>query len=411
MPVYMDVKNVTVSAENLTATGAVALTFINNEPVYVDKTFEVVLFDDLNGNYTYDFGIDTYLGSELVYGIEPQGVLTLNINVSNSLSFPERAIFAFVDPAHDIIESKKGNNLIFSESFCDSKTQPDYRADWKWTSARFLLSLVPLNAFITEAYLEDTNGDGVIDNLDNPYVVFVSGDSLVAYNGVSGVKRFSVPHNSTLIESNPAVRDLDGDYIPEIIIDQKVFNVNGELKWDFSVAGLQGLKIDLNGDGITERVKEEGSCLYIVDGTTIDSVIYQNEFGCMADPVLYGKPLSAIDVVPSDTWVCRDISLSYPRVVLYQVETEIVVRVANTGNSVIPAGTPVYLYEGTTRLITGVTHGDLVANKYEDITLSGAFSLTAGVEYTVVVGQDLLGFEPYVEANENNNRLIITIVE
>jgi len=160
---------------------------------------------------------------------------------------------------------------------CKEKAPPDSfepEVQWSWGSAQVEggSSATPLVANLT-----DDNGDGAIDLCDTPDVVVVAGGGggiggkIYVLDGLTGKQHLAI---ATPVESwvTPAIGDIDGDGLPEIVAATPggfinpsglvAFEHDGTLKW--TSAGTfnhdQGGAIalgDLDNDGDVEIVVDD----------------------------------------------------------------------------------------------------------------------------------------------------------
>ncbi len=144
--------------------------------------------------------------------------------------------------------------------------------EWSWTGLSTNPAVNDVEVTPVVAPLWDTSGDGVIDRQDRPGVVFgASADQvqshLVALEG-DGTQRWfldAVAGSAPEWRSSPAIGDLDGDGIPEIVtvlLDGRVvaLDPDGGLVWvsTETVYYYQSVGLfDGDGDGLLEVVVDD----------------------------------------------------------------------------------------------------------------------------------------------------------
>lgn len=257
----------------LQVTGALKVNIANKGKSGAGES-DVLGFYDANGNGVYDSGVDRLLGTARATSAVAAGQsISVSLPVAGTLPFRGAPISVWVDSAEAVVESNEDNNYLTTAQACKiapaslppSTVQPVVK--WHWTGGR--VTSVPL-----VAPLRDTNGDNKIDSGDNPDVIFlvhhgfVDGDSatLTAVDGKTGetLWAFGDYNNRADAPSNPALADLDGDGVPEIVMyrfngGMVAVNADGTLKWrspyppdpgfyDYGAINIA----DIDGDGHPE---------------------------------------------------------------------------------------------------------------------------------------------------------------
>ncbi len=239
----LDIGTVAIDAQALSISGSLAVDLANLGQGGSGGAFDVVVFEDTNRNGAFDSGVDTVFGSASAPALGPGAVSTLNIGVSGAVRFREDLIYALADAANAIAESSESNNLRSTGLECSVATQPGpvvASLQWSWTSST--VEPTSLNVMMTPAVV-DLTGDGV------PEVIFGStastGGGLVevgvlrALNGATGAELFTQNDPNLLVNtaSSVAVGDIDGDGAPEIVACDNTgarlicFESDGTFKW------------------------------------------------------------------------------------------------------------------------------------------------------------------------------------
>ncbi|GEM_PF-1525877 len=289
-PTDVDASGLTTDAAALAVAGTVHVQVQNRGPSALAGAFDVLAFEDRNGNLAFDRGIDTELGTQRFVGNIASGAsVTVDVTVSGIVQFLDKPIAVFVDSGNVIAELDETNNT--AASGLDSIYQPP-AGDWlpvvKWRyDAPAPFSTFDVSGPPAVAPLIDTNGDGKINERDVPALIFGIGNyylgaRLVALRGDTGQEIFTTVLHTAVSYGNarvPTVGDIDGDGKPEIIVanvantdNLLAFNNDGTLKWASASGVVRGLNVqgtvtlaDLDGDGKSEIVA--GTSVYNYDGT------------------------------------------------------------------------------------------------------------------------------------------------
>jgi hypothetical protein len=240
----VDASSVAFDCRTAAGAGTVEVTVENVGGTPTGSGFDVLLFEDQNGNGTYDNGLDLFLGQANVPGsLNPGDQATVNPSIGATFLFSKSLIYAFADSDNDIAESDETNNLANSGASCFFAPPPGQFnpvIEWSWTES--LTTPDAVNVMMTPAVC-DLNGDGI------PEVIFASTASigggyvevgyLRALNGNNGTELFVVTDPAHLVNtaSSVAVGDIDLDGRPEIIAcaangtQIMAFEHDGSFKW------------------------------------------------------------------------------------------------------------------------------------------------------------------------------------
>ena len=272
VPAHAANDGISTDPQTLNVSGDLKVTVENTGTLAVSAGVEILAFYDANMNEVYDTGVDTSLGSSdtnTTLNIASSEIVS--IPVTGELPFRDAPISVWVDSANSVLESSEVNNIGITSSFCKGdepeigQIQPVQK--WRWGKENVLT--IPL-----VGPLIDTNGDGRIDDNDEPIVVFASHSGFVdgnaarlrTVNGRTGEEIWSVTASSLLTDASahPALGDIDGDGIPEIVMYRYyggvvAINNDGSTKWisnlppDPGYYNYGGISLaDIDGDGNVE---------------------------------------------------------------------------------------------------------------------------------------------------------------
>ena len=216
--------------------------------------FTVTCFEDINRNNTLEPGTDNILGNRRIETtIYRSGSKRIPVLLEGYLSFAGTPIFAMVDAENEIDEFDEENNIKSNKTECSVEPLTgsfDPHLEWQWRQS----AIVPLSYQVYSApvvgNLTDDNGDGVINNDDVPEIIFITfydteryvNGVLRAVSGKDGTEQFSITDYNFNAASCPALGDIDGDGIIEILVIEEhsvstqstrvlAFENDGTFKW------------------------------------------------------------------------------------------------------------------------------------------------------------------------------------
>jgi hypothetical protein len=228
----VDASQVVTDAASLLSLGTVTAR-IDNLGTGPASSFGVSVFEDRNGDQALDAS-DALLAHAPVDGLGTGETLLISVDLAATSLFPGNFIHVFVDSEEEIDELDEANNVDRSARECIFQPQPglpfELFEEWNWTSTpsspapqhhQVMMAPVVIN-------LNDDNGDGRVDELDVPDVVFgayaggnySTNGILRAVNGRDGSQIFetALDSNEDIVGAGSlAVADIDGDSLPEII--------------------------------------------------------------------------------------------------------------------------------------------------------------------------------------------------
>jgi hypothetical protein len=237
----VDASAAATAPQTLTLTGS-ASALIANLGAAAAGAFDVTFFEDRDHDSAFSAG-DLVLGQAAVAGLAPGGSATATAAVSGAVLFRGNLIWAFADSAGAVAEPDETNNLESSGAAC--VYQPAGGAfspvlEWSWTASATLPS--ELNVMSTPAVI-DLDGDDVADVIFGATAStgggLVESGHLRALNGDSGTELFTVTTAGQEVNTaaSVAVGDIDGDGLPEIVACHAsgnrliCFENDGTLKW------------------------------------------------------------------------------------------------------------------------------------------------------------------------------------
>jgi hypothetical protein len=317
------------------AVGGTALATVANQGTAAAPAFGLALYEDRDG-VTGLSAQDAVVGRATVPGLAPGETTTVTVTLTGTGLFADNRLILAVDPDHEVRELREDNNVRASGRGRPLLTvpgsfAPTLKLDHRRISPTDNLTDVGLNSPVLVAQLNDDNGDGKIGEGDTPdllYVVYGFGNNvdrgprLRAINGRTGALIFQT---SYLVWQHSwlAVGDVDADGSPDIFAyvpvgggTQSLARIDklGNLVWtqtqnEFSAPALA----DLDGDGISEIIA--GGNIFEANGTLRCREPHSGTTGynvVVADLDLDGKPeiLSGYDVYRGDCSIVRTVSTS-----------------------------------------------------------------------------------------------------
>lgn len=302
-PLEFDVSGVTTDPQTLRISGVAKVKFQNKGDDKIITPFRISVFEDKDNDGIYTEGADLLLGSwDYATPMNPNMAGAVSITLAGTVSFRDAPIYAMLDSGQVVFEQNKSNNSIRAGAACENKpanpVQPKLK--WKWRSSKGICTSQVGNPPVI-APLVDTNGDGKIDEKDDPYIIFLTPSdtqqwcgggavgALHAVNGRTGQELFNKTdlNHSFYAGTYILVTDVNNDGIPEIIIptgDRLLFFDNGGnfindnydkiMQWNSSHAiqfyvtfhgGVVPALADINGDGKPEIIA--GPVVFNLDGS------------------------------------------------------------------------------------------------------------------------------------------------
>src|SRR5262249_26804543 len=160
-------------AQTLQVSGTVSVEVRNQgTDAYASSTagvFDVLAFEDRDGDAAFTRGVDNVLGKATVAGsIAAGAVVSVEVPLAGIVQFRDRPIRVSVDAGNAIVELDESNNTLATG--LDSHYQPtgDWlpMVQWQWQAPTPMIW-----SAATVAPLIDTNGDGRINERDVPVVL------------------------------------------------------------------------------------------------------------------------------------------------------------------------------------------------------------------------------------------------
>ncbi|MCI0535158.1 MAG: putative Ig domain-containing protein, partial [Verrucomicrobiales bacterium] len=233
-----------VDPQTLAAAGTVSATVKNLGPNPATQPFDVLFFEDVNHNSAYDAGADTVLGKTTVSSPLAAGASReVSASVGAQVSFPGIFVWAFVDSGNTVAESNEGNNLARNEVHCQYiPPVGQFNPVIEWKKDTF--SVIPDSKQVSMSpAVTDINGDGIPDIVFSTFPG-VDGDAgfrdgtLRAISGADGRDLWTVSNRASDVAGGAgiAIGDIDADGLSEIVAVHEstsliAFENDGAFKW------------------------------------------------------------------------------------------------------------------------------------------------------------------------------------
>lgn len=224
IPVRFDADSVTVDPITLVAGGHTQLVLTNSGRGTVVDSFVILVFEDRNLDRQFDEG-DLDLGrtshnSTLVAG----DTLVLDISVAGVLTFNGNRLTVMVDYGNQIAEVDEANNVSHTMANCLKVPDSiDYspQLKWRWHDST-LSNRGRVYSSPVVGQMNDDNFDGEIDAEDIPDIIVsitdgYNNNDIMVLDGRTGSELWRA-NCKLLVQSRPAVGDLEGDGSPEIVL-------------------------------------------------------------------------------------------------------------------------------------------------------------------------------------------------
>lgn len=262
--------------QSLTVSGSLMVTVTNVGTAEALAEADLLAFHDENRNGLYDVGVDVVLGQASVPPLPSGAEQAVEVGLGGVLPFRDAPMHLMVDSLKTLAEVDEANNLAATSSACEVKPNPGSFAPklkWSWTGSTTLSNHRQVMSMPVVAPLEDTNGDGRVDQDDVPAVIFhaFSGSNyqsdgvLRALSGLDGHELWTLADAAyrTYPGGTPAVADLDNDGHVDIVVPKSgggtmAVDHLGRVKWtsaypassNYSAASIA----DLDGNGSPEII-------------------------------------------------------------------------------------------------------------------------------------------------------------
>jgi hypothetical protein len=256
-----------LDGNTLTVSGTASAAVTNNGGAFED-TFSVTFFEDRNGNGTLETAVDGVLGIGSHMGMLDGETVSVDAAVSGTVQFASNITYAFADSGSEITESDENNNYGNSQPPCEAQgpSAPfSPSLEWAWESASgsssFNVHMTPMIA--------DMNADGTPDVVVTTYPSAQSTLAIVrVIDGRTGLSIMTTSLGSGGINAlsgiaQIAVGDIDNDGMPEVVAVNSngtqliAFEHDGTFKWrrnSFNLVWGGPALADIDGDGLVEII-------------------------------------------------------------------------------------------------------------------------------------------------------------
>ncbi|MDA3556343.1 carboxypeptidase regulatory-like domain-containing protein [Acinetobacter sp. AOR15_HL] len=286
-----NVTGLSTDQQSLEITGTLKATITNvgNRVFTKTQNVEILTFADTNNNRIFDEGEIVLGRTELPKGLDIQEGVEVSLQIEGKSLFRDAPVGVWVDSSKQVAERDESNNIRLTNEAVEIRPKQgtlDAEVVWQHSAST--------DSSPTVAPLEDTNGDGVIGAGDIATILYRTGGQYRAINGKNGSLKFTLAGTGS--QEVAAIADLDRDGIPEIIVKNgtklTIYNNKGQVKKEFNTPSLTASGwssdayhpniVDLDADGIPEIV--------------INNKVFNYEKGLILDNLASGQTQANADI-------------------------------------------------------------------------------------------------------------------
>jgi len=230
--------SLSTDSQTLAISGSLQPT-IRNLGAATSVPFTVQVFEDRNGNRTFEAGTDLQLGTAVISSLAAGASTSPVIPVSGTILFAGNILYVRADSGNAILEPNEANNIRFTgQNFTFQPAQGGLNPTLLWERKTFVLSPTKRRSTGPVA-VGDIDGDGF------PEIVFVASVGGIFADGIlrvldgrDGSEKVAVVDPTLELRPTAGITlgDIDNDNLGEIItLDEQcrliVFENDGSLKW------------------------------------------------------------------------------------------------------------------------------------------------------------------------------------
>lgn len=275
----LDTRGLVYDGQSLMVSGQIAATIANDGAGDVTESFQVLFFEDLNADGAYGEATDNLLGSATV--TEPFAAgqkRSITAQLSGSVLFVGNVIWGLVDSGGAIEELDEENNYARPDrTFVPPAGEFDPEVEWNKSTFAVLPSS---NQVMMTPAVIDLNGDDIPDVVFSTFTGnnYNTNGVLRAISGADGTDLWSVTDSDYEVvgRGGVAVGDIDLDGLPEIIAEHEsdvlmAFEHDGTFKWKSSaIWGGVGNVFGSVGNGSASIADMDGDGIpEVVVGATV----------------------------------------------------------------------------------------------------------------------------------------------
>lgn len=219
----LNTAGVVTDSQTLVTSGNLAVTIKNLGADAVNAQFRVIAFEDRNGNGAFNQGVDLLLGStQFTDGVPANSSASLGISLSGTVTFKGNIIYVVVDSENAVVETNENNNIRHTgqnSTIVPTPGQLNPVVEWK----KDTFSVRPdSNQVYSSPAVIDLNGDSVSDIIFSTFALGTNdpvGGILRVISGANGNELWSVTNPSYLLDwsAGITVANIDSDAQPEVI--------------------------------------------------------------------------------------------------------------------------------------------------------------------------------------------------